>query len=128
MELVQAGEQPGFWLHPSPVLAQRFEQLRAERRVAIMAFFASANVDNHALAVHVGDLEACQFGTPVPVECGALMRGSVLTDSKALQFLGHKAKTIPSKLSLLTWNLLICWNVRLHRGLVLQVLPTPPSW
>ena len=39
----RAREQPGLRLHPTLVLAQGFEQLRAERNVAITTAFAALN-------------------------------------------------------------------------------------
>src|SRR5215468_3988804 len=54
-----AGKEPvaGFSWQPAPVLAQFFEQLRAEQDVAVFATLPSANMNDHALAVDVADLQ-----------------------------------------------------------------------
>src|SRR5215471_5135866 len=53
----------GFLRQPLPVLAQFVEQLRTEHYVAIFAPLAASDVNHHALAVDVGDLQMRQFGT-----------------------------------------------------------------
>src|SRR5579862_3022318 len=54
----------GFSPQAVPVLAQFFEQLGAEHDIAISAAFSTPDVNHHALAVNVADLQARQFGTP----------------------------------------------------------------
>ncbi|SRR6266851_4090698 len=49
-----------------PVRAEFFEQDRAEQHVAILATLAALDVENHALAVHVADLQASQLRVPNP--------------------------------------------------------------
>src|SRR5262249_32900438 len=49
----------GFSWQPAPVLAQFFEQLGAEHDVAVFAAFPSADMNHHALAVDVADLQVC---------------------------------------------------------------------
>src|SRR5947208_15962344 len=58
-----SGKQPdtGSFAQPPPVCAEFFEQYRAEHDVAILATFAALDVENHALAVHVADLQASQL-------------------------------------------------------------------
>src|SRR5713226_6910416 len=58
-----AGKQPdtGSVAQPAPVRAQFVEQNRAEHHVAILATLATLDVKNHALAVHVADLQASQL-------------------------------------------------------------------
>ena len=51
----------GSFAQPPPVRAQFFEQDRAEHHVAILATLAALDVENHALAVHVADLQASQL-------------------------------------------------------------------
>jgi Protein kinase domain len=60
------GKQPdtGSFAQPSPVCAEFFEQDRAEHHVAILATLAALDVENHALAVHVADLQASQLRVP----------------------------------------------------------------
>ena len=61
-----AWKQPdaGFFAQPPPVRAQFFEQHRAEHHVAVLATFAALNVENHALAIDVADLQASQLCVP----------------------------------------------------------------
>src|SRR5215469_5227358 len=56
-----AGKEPiaGFSWQPAPVLAQFFEQLRAEQDVAVFAAFPSADMNHHALAIDIADLQVC---------------------------------------------------------------------
>ena len=58
-----AGKQPGIGSFPqtSPVRAQFFEQNWAEHHVAILATLATLDVKNHALAIHVADLQVSQL-------------------------------------------------------------------
>jgi hypothetical protein len=55
-----AGEQPeaGFFAQPSPVCAEFIEQNGAEHYVAVFATLAALDVNHHALAINVVDLEA----------------------------------------------------------------------
>ena len=56
-----AGKEPaaGFSWQPTPVLAQFFEQSGAEHDVAVLAALSSADMNHHALAVDVADLQVC---------------------------------------------------------------------
>src|SRR5215471_2629643 len=55
-----AGKEPaGFSWQPAPVLAQFFEQLRTEHDLAVFPTFSSANVNHHALAIDIADLQVC---------------------------------------------------------------------
>ena len=58
-----AGEQPigGLALQPAPVDAQRLEQLRAEHDIAVLASLASPDMDDHAMAVDIADLQVRHF-------------------------------------------------------------------
>src|SRR5690349_24680634 len=58
-----AGEEPvaGFSPQPSPMAAQFLEQLGAEHHIAVFAPFAAPDVNHHALAVDVADLQARQL-------------------------------------------------------------------
>ena len=53
------GKQPvrGLASQPAPVVAQRIEQLRAEHDVTALATLASPDVNDHALAVDITDLQ-----------------------------------------------------------------------
>src|SRR5262252_2154617 len=61
-----AGKEPvaGFSPQPAPVLAQFLEQLGAEHDIPVFAAFSSLDVNHHALAVDIADLQARQLGTP----------------------------------------------------------------
>ena len=61
-----AGKQPDARssAQPPPVRAEFFEQDRAEHHVAVLATLAALDVENHALAVHVADLQASQLRVP----------------------------------------------------------------
>src|SRR5208337_5653449 len=61
-----ARKQPyaGLSSQPVPVLPQLVEQLGAEQHIAISASFAALDVNHHALAVHVADLQVCQLRIP----------------------------------------------------------------
>ena len=56
-------------LHPAPVLAQGLQQLRGQQDVAVTATLALANMNDHAFAVDIGDLEVAQFG---PAQAGCI--------------------------------------------------------
>src|SRR5450631_3100650 len=57
-----AWKQIGLRLHPAPILAHGLQQLRGQQNVTISAALALANMNDHTLAVDVGDLQAAQFG------------------------------------------------------------------
>ena len=59
----RAGKQVRLRLHPAPVLAQGLQQLRAQRHIAVLAAFALADVDEHAVAVDILDLQLAQLGS-----------------------------------------------------------------
>src|ERR1035437_1491866 len=58
-----AGKQPLLRLAPesAPVSAQRFEQLRAEHYIAVLAALALPDMNHHPLAVDVADLQVGGF-------------------------------------------------------------------
>src|SRR5713101_5329434 len=60
-----AGKQPVGRLapQPAPVDAQCLEQLRAEHDIAVLAALASPDVNDHALAVDITDLQVRDFFT-----------------------------------------------------------------
>src|SRR5271157_894675 len=68
-----AGKQPLCRLasEPAPVSAQRFEKLRAQHDVSVQAALASPDVNDHALAVDIADLQTSYFGTTCAsgIEC-----------------------------------------------------------
>src|SRR5467141_1601946 len=61
-----AGKEPvaGFSPQPTPVLAQFFEQLGAEHDIAVFAALSSADMNHHALAVDIADLQVYYLSTP----------------------------------------------------------------
>src|ERR1035437_1405046 len=65
-----AGKEPLLRLAPeaAPVSAQRFEQLRAEHDIAVLASLALPDMNHHPLAVDVADLQVGRF-------CAARARG-----------------------------------------------------
>jgi hypothetical protein len=56
-----AGEQICLRLHPAPILAQGVQQLRGQQDVAVTATLALANMNDHALAIDIADLEMAWF-------------------------------------------------------------------
>jgi hypothetical protein len=60
-----AGKEPvtGFSSQPTPVLAQFFEQLGAEHDIAVLAAFSSLDMNHHALAVDIADLQVGYLST-----------------------------------------------------------------
>ena len=52
----------GFAAQTTIVLSQFGQQVRAEHNIAIFASLAALNMDHHALAVDIADLEVGQFG------------------------------------------------------------------
>jgi len=54
----------GFSPQPMTVLAQLFEQLGAEHDIAVFAALSSADMNHHALAVDIADLQVCYLNTP----------------------------------------------------------------
>jgi hypothetical protein len=73
------GKQPdaGFFAQPPPVGAEFFEQDGAQHHVAILATLAALDVENHALAVHVADLEASQLRVPNPSRVESQEHGAI---------------------------------------------------
>src|SRR6201999_2654230 len=57
-----AGKEIATRLLPPPPAAQFLEQLRRERHIAVASTLALADVDDHALAVDVFDLDPRRFG------------------------------------------------------------------
>jgi hypothetical protein len=59
-----AGEQPigGLAFQPAPVDAQSLEQLGAEHDITVLASLASADMNDHASAVDIADLQLRHFG------------------------------------------------------------------
>src|ERR1700688_2278786 len=57
-----AGKEIATRLLPPPPAAQLFEQLRRERHIPVPRALTLADVDDHALAVDVFDLDPCRFG------------------------------------------------------------------
>src|ERR1700746_4107468 len=53
----------GFPPQTTPVVAQFFEQLGAEHDIAVFAAFSSADVNHHALAVDIADLQVGYLST-----------------------------------------------------------------
>ena len=64
-----AGKEIATRLLPPPPAAQFFEQLRRERHIAVPRALALADVDHHALAVDVFDLDPRRFG---PADSGGI--------------------------------------------------------
>jgi hypothetical protein len=56
----------GFALQPAPVVAQGFQQRGTEHGISVLTTFPAADVDDHAAAVDIGNLQAGQLGTPYP--------------------------------------------------------------
>src|SRR5271157_5739609 len=56
-----AGEEPRLGLQSAPVLAQGSQQDGAEHDVPILAALTTLDVDDHPLAIDVGDLQASRF-------------------------------------------------------------------
>jgi len=51
------GKKVSSRFHPAPILAQGVEQLRGQQDVAVAATLALANMNHHAFAVDLADLE-----------------------------------------------------------------------
>ena len=64
-----AWKQPHAWLalEPVPVLAELVEQLWAQQDIAIFAALATLDMNDHALAVDVGDFQARESARRSPV-------------------------------------------------------------
>src|SRR3974390_1599379 len=60
-----AGKEPvtGFSPQPTPMLAQFFEQLGAEHDIAVFAALSCADMNHHALAVDIADLQVGYLST-----------------------------------------------------------------
>jgi hypothetical protein len=56
-----AWEQVGPGLHPAPVLTQSVQQLGAQENIAVPAAVALVDMNDHAFAVDIGDLEMTKF-------------------------------------------------------------------
>src|SRR6266568_3916483 len=57
-----AREQVRLRTHPSPVFAQRLQQLRIQRNIPVAGAFAEVNVNDHPCTVDVAYLEIAQLG------------------------------------------------------------------
>src|SRR5216684_2060067 len=68
-----ARKQPyaGLSSQPVPVSPEFVEQLWAEQHIAVLAAFATLDVNHHALTVDVANFQTREFGTPESggVEC-----------------------------------------------------------
>src|SRR5271166_2095864 len=68
-----AGKQPVDRLasQPAPIAAQCLKELGAEHDIAVLATLASPDVNDHALAVDIADLQTSYFGTTCAsgIEC-----------------------------------------------------------
>src|ERR1017187_10167997 len=49
---------------PAIMLSQFVEQMGAEHHVAVLAARAVMNMEDHALAIDIGEFQACQLGPP----------------------------------------------------------------
>jgi len=60
-----AGKEPvtGFSPQPTPMLAQFFEQLGAEHDIAVFAALSCADMNHHALAVDIAELQVGYLST-----------------------------------------------------------------
>src|SRR5260370_4991378 len=56
----------GLALQPTPVVAQGFQQRGAEHDISVLATFPAPDMDDHASAVDIGDLQASQLGASCP--------------------------------------------------------------
>src|SRR5262245_8644546 len=77
--LESRGEQVDLRLHfaGSPVRPQGIEQLWRERQFPITRIFPRMDVDDHSLAVDVGDLQLRGFGSPETGSVQKQQNGSV---------------------------------------------------
>jgi hypothetical protein len=72
-----SGKEPVLRLAPAPVQAQQPQQPGRKRDLARKLALALADVDDHALAVDIGDLQVQCFLTAKP---GALVKGQQYTE------------------------------------------------
>src|SRR5260370_16592889 len=56
----------GLALQATPVVAQGFQQRGAEHDISVLATFPAPDMDDHASAVDIGDLQASQLGASCP--------------------------------------------------------------
>src|SRR5208282_1941825 len=56
----------GLTLQATPVVAQAFQQRGTEHNIAVLTTLPAADVDHHASAVDIGDLQTSQLGAPCP--------------------------------------------------------------
>ena len=54
-------KQIGLGPHPTPVLTQSLQQLGAQQNIPVAAALALVDMNDHALAIDIGDLEMAQF-------------------------------------------------------------------
>ena len=69
--MVRPGKEIGLRSHPAVVLAQRGEQRRTERDLAIATALALLDAEHHALAVDVADFQLARFAA---AQAGAVER------------------------------------------------------
>src|ERR1035438_538954 len=59
-------KQVGLGFHPAPVLSQSVQKLGGQQNIAIAAALALMDMNYHAFAVDVGDLQVTQLGSSQP--------------------------------------------------------------
>src|SRR5580693_6150061 len=59
-----SGKQIGLGMHPAPILAQSLEQFRTEWHIPIAVSLPVPDMDQHADAIDVLDLEMAHLGSP----------------------------------------------------------------
>jgi hypothetical protein len=86
-----AWKQPNAGLAPqaAPVVPQGFEQFRAEHDVPILATFTALNMDHHALAIDVGNLQMCQLGAADAGRIKRHQQDAIKRRARRVDQLGH---------------------------------------
>ena len=89
VDRVLAGKEPDQGPRDPPPVAQEFEQLRREHRIAILAALALLDADEHALRVDIADLERHDFRHPQPSAIGRAQSCLVLGARGRLEKASH---------------------------------------
>ena len=81
-------------------LAQFFEQLGAEHDIAVFAALSSADMNHHALAVDIADLQVCDLSTP---QAGMHLNTRRGSSSMIVQYEIDGGSPIPKRWSLILY-------------------------
>jgi hypothetical protein len=96
------GKEPRFRLLPAPVFAERFEEPGTERHITVLAAFALANMDDHAVTVDILDAQANQFAAPHPGGIQSHEHSACLQSARCLDQASHFVRAQHARCSVMS--------------------------